>query len=70
MIPPSSMGDLARNRKCTKMLTDRRTDGQTDRRTDGQTDPDPIVPRARATRRARGLIKAEMLIFIHNLHIY
>ena len=46
------MGDLARNRKCTKMLTDRRTDGQTDRQTDGQTDPDPIVPRARATRRA------------------
>ena len=35
-----TMGDLARNRKCTKMLTD------------GQTDPDPIVPRARATRQA------------------
>ena len=43
-ISPSSIGDLARNRKCTKMLTDRQTDGQTD--------PDPIVPRARATRRA------------------
>ena len=40
LIPSNSMGDLARNRKCTKMLTD------------GQTDPDPIVPRARATRRA------------------
>ena len=25
LIPSNSMGDLARNRKCTKMLTDRQT---------------------------------------------
>ena len=31
LIPSNSMGDLARNRKCTKMLTDRRTDRRTDR---------------------------------------
>ena len=54
LIPPNSMGDLARNRKCMKMLTD----GQTARRTDGQTDPDPIVPRAPRYAAGGGLINS------------
>ena len=68
------MGVLARNRKCTKMLTDRRTDRQTDRQTDGQTDRRTDRPGSNSLPRPRyaagGGLKNESLEIILNSFLH